>query len=135
MEELLKGAGAEPTEEQLSNLENLRAKINLVCLKYSKVMIPSSGLRSMKKHLSIYAKKGITDKSKIPMKSKHLFGHAVDIRDKNRDLAKWCHENEDFLRSTGLWLEDTDQTPTWVHFQSVPYGSWNEGKSIFFKPF
>jgi hypothetical protein len=51
------------------------------------------------------------------MKSRHLFGKAVDISDPKRELQAWCRTNEKLLEEIGLWCEDFNATPTWVHFQ------------------
>lgn len=56
--------------------------------------------------------------------SKHLTARAVDVRDTpDRDLARWCLRNLDVLDDIGLWMEDPQWTPTWVHLQIVPPGS------------
>lgn len=101
------------------NLAVLLDKINKVRAAYNKPMTITSGLRTMEDHLRIYAAKGITDKSKIPMKSHHLYGEAVDIADSKQELQKWCKENEKVLASVGLWMEDFSATPNWCHFQIV----------------
>ena len=116
------------------NLQDLLVKINVIRKAYGKPMTVSSGFRSISDHLRIYSEKGITDKSKIPMKSKHLEGKACDIADPNQELQKWCLENIALLEEAGLWLESFDYCKNWVHFQSVPYGSWKPGKSRFFIP-
>lgn len=97
-------------------------------------MIVTSGYRTMEDHLRIYAEKGIADKSRIPMGSKHLVGAAVDIFDPDQKLQDWVWGNQSFLRRIELWCERFTHTPNWVHFQSIPYGSWQEGGSIFFIP-
>lgn len=57
-------------------------------------------------------------------KSRHLTGEAIDLRDNGtRDLARWCLKNIDALEEIGLWMEDPQWTPTWVHLQIVPPGS------------
>lgn len=57
-------------------------------------------------------------------KSKHLTGHAIDLRDNGtRDLAIWCLKNEDALAEIGLWMERPQWTPTWVHLQTIPPAS------------
>lgn len=61
-------------------------------------------------------------------KSKHITCQACDIEDKDRALSTWCLENVEILVQRGLWLENPDHTPTWVHLQIVPPGS---GKRIF----
>ena len=73
----------------------------------------------METHLRIYKEKGITDKNKIPMKSKHLTCQAVDIADAKFFLTNWCKENEEVLKEIGLWCED-DVTVKRLHLQIVP---------------
>jgi uncharacterized protein YcbK (DUF882 family) len=121
-------------QEHQDNLHVLLDKINQIRLKYGIAMTVSSGYRTMAHHLAIYAAKGITDHAKIPMKSKHLYGEAVDISDHDGALKTWCRENEDFLRSVGVWMESFDTTTTWCHFQVVPYGSFKVGGSLWFIP-
>ena len=56
--------------------------------------------------------------------SKHLTGRAIDLRDDtDRSLARWCLRNQDALAECGLWMEDPQWTPSWIHLQSVPPGS------------
>lgn len=53
--------------------------------------------------------------------SKHTIGLAVDVRDTaGREFASWCLSNLDQLERIGLWMEDPQWTPTWVHLQIVP---------------
>ncbi len=113
-----------------SNLNILLQKINVIRTAWAKPMTVTSGLRTMKHHLEIYAAKGITDPHKIPMKSRHLFGQAVDISDPNQALQAWCKQNIHLLETTGLWMEDFSKTRTWCHFQIVPPASG----SRFFMP-
>jgi uncharacterized protein YcbK (DUF882 family) len=127
-EEILKGKKCPPELEK--NLEELFLKINKVRTAYGLPMTVTSGFRSMDDHLRIYKQKGITDKSKIPMKSKHLFCQAVDILDADGRLKKWIKENIELMEEIGLWFEDFDATPNWVHFQILPPASNNR----FFKP-
>jgi len=115
-------------QEHQDNLKALLEKMNRVRFLYGKPMTVTSGYRSMAHHLEIYAKKGITDKSKIPLKSKHLFGEAADIYDPKKELQRWCVEHESELVAIGLWCEDFSATKNWVHFQIVPPKS---GKRFF----
>ena len=110
------------------NLEELLVKVNKVRTAYARPMTVTSGYRSMYDHKRIYNAKGIFDESKIPMKSKHLFGQAVDIYDPNKELQKWCLDNVKMLEEIGLWMEDFSATKNWVHFQIVPPKS---GKRFF----
>lgn len=127
-EEILKGKSCPPELEK--NLEELLLKMNKVRKAYGLPMIITSGYRSMEDHLRVYRNKGITDKSKIPMKSKHLFCQAVDVSDPNGDLKKWIKENIKLMEEIGLWFEDFDATTNWVHFQIIPPAS----KNRFFRP-
>jgi uncharacterized protein YcbK (DUF882 family) len=131
MDEVLKGAKLEDqTSEIQDNLKKLLEKLNLLRAAYGKPMIVTSGLRTMADHLRIYREKGITDKSKIPMQSRHLLGLACDFGDSKQELQKWCLANVAKLEEIGLWLEDFSATVNWVHVQIVPPKSGNR----FFKP-
>lgn len=115
------------------NLTELLEKVNKIRVLWGKSMIVTSGLRTMEDHLRIYAQKGITDQSKIPMKSKHLYGQAVDIYDPDLSITNWLKENDSkILVDINLWCEEGNKN--WVHFQCVPYGSWMQGKSRWFLP-
>lgn len=127
-QEILKGKDC-PKEFE-NNLLELLIKINKVRDAYGRPMTVTSGFRSMEDHLRIYREKGITDKSKIPMKSKHLFCQAVDIYDPKGELKKWVKDNLKLIEEIGLWMEDFDSTPNWVHFQILPPAS----NARFFKP-
>jgi uncharacterized protein YcbK (DUF882 family) len=135
LKELLMGKVlVDQSPEIQANIPKLLERINLIRKAYGKPMKPSSCIRTMEEHKKIYAKKGITDESKIPMKSKHLFGNAIDISDPNQELQKWCLANENQLREIGVWMEDFSKTPNWVHFQIVPFLSFKEGGNLWFMP-
>ncbi len=56
--------------------------------------------------------------------STHIAGLGVDLQDTpNRDLARWCVSNLDVLEELGLYMEDPQWTPDWVHLQIVAPGS------------
>jgi hypothetical protein len=57
--------------------------------------------------------------------SRHIIGCAIDLRDSlpERPLARWCLRHLDLLVAAGLWMEDPQWTPSWVHLQSVPPAS------------
>jgi hypothetical protein len=59
--------------------------------------------------------------------SKHIIGCAIDLWDTlpDRALARWCLRNRRLLEESGLWMEDPQWTPSWVHLQSLPPGSGN----------
>lgn len=110
-----------------NNLNDLLVKINKVRLAYGKPMTVTSGLRTTKHHLEIYARKGIYP-PKVPMKSNHLSGRAVDFSDADGKLKAWVKENIKLMEEIGLWLEDFSATKTWCHFQINPPKS---GKRFF----
>jgi hypothetical protein len=119
--------------EHQHNLEDLLIRMNKVRGIRGEPMMVTSGYRSMQDHLRIYNQMGITDRAKIPMKSNHLSGRAVDISDPNGKLMDWCEANPKLLEDFGLWCEQRDDKKR-VHFQSVAYGSYKPGGSRFFKP-
>lgn len=127
--ELIKGSVISdiPLDHQ-HNLEELRKRVNVIREAYGKPMTVTSGYRSMQDHLRIYSSKGITDRSKIPMQSKHLYGQAVDIGDADGKLKEWVKANVSKLEEAGLYCEDFAYTKTWLHFQIVPPKS---GKRFF----
>lgn len=102
------------------NLHELCRRLNIIRAAYGKPMIVTSGLRSDKQQAELI-KAGKSNATK----SKHLTGHAADIADPDKELAKWCLENVKVLEKAGLWLEHPDYTPNWVHFQSTPPRSGN----------
>jgi uncharacterized protein YcbK (DUF882 family) len=112
-----------------TNLTELHRKVNLLRSAYGKSMIVTSGLRTKKHHLDIYARKGIFP-PKVPMKSNHLFGRAVDFADGDGKLKAWVLENIKLIEEIGLYMEDFSATKTWLHVQTNPPKS---GKR-FFKP-
>ena len=112
-----------------TNLTELHRKVNLLRSAYGKSMIVTSGLRTKKHHLDIYARKGIFPPI-VPMKSNHLFGRAVDFADGDGKLKAWVLENIKLIEEIGLYMEDFSATKTWLHVQTNPPKS---GKR-FFKP-
>lgn len=133
LEDLHKGTVFEelPLQHQ-HNIEELLAKISRLAIKYNKPMIITSCYRSIEHHLAIYAKKGITDKSKIPLKSAHLSGCAVDIGDEAGTFYSWCKSNEATLKDIGFWLEN--RQGSWQHLQIRPFASYKDGGTIWFNP-
>lgn len=119
------------SQEMQDNLNTLLERVNKLRKLYGKPMRVTSGLRTMESHLAIYAKKGITDQSKIPMRSQHLRAAAIDVSDPKQELQKFILGlSEQELEELGLWYEDFSATFSWVHCQIYPPKS---GKR-FFKP-
>jgi Peptidase M15 len=133
MQEILKDKKLEDQSAEIqANLVILLERMNKVRELYGKPMLITSGLRTEADQIRVYAEKGITDLKKIPMKSKHLKGNAVDVSDPKGELNDWCKKNEETLRELGIWLET--RQGGWQHFQIVPYGSYTDKKTIFFNP-
>lgn len=129
LKEYLKGFDPNflPIEHQ-RNIDILLPRLNELRSAYGKPLIVSSGYRSMEDHLRIYAQKGITDKTKIPMKSLHLSGAACDFADPNQELQQFIKANQQLMKSIGLWFEDFIASKSWVHCQIFPPKS---GKMFF----
>lgn len=107
--------GFATTPEIDANLVELLRRINLVRLAYAKPMVVTSGLRSREHQIKVYAAKGVPA-DKVPLKSKHLTGQAVDIRDEGQ-LYRFLQDNPDVLERAGLWCY---RGKGFIHFQSVP---------------
>jgi hypothetical protein len=118
--------------EKLAQCKDLLERMNKVRDAFGKPMIVTSGVRTLADHLRIYKNKGITDQSKIPMKSRHLETitscAAVDIADSKNELQQFLLKNENVLEDAGLWCEDFSYCSNWVHFQNSPP---NSGKRFF----
>jgi uncharacterized protein YcbK (DUF882 family) len=133
MNEMLCGVKLEDIpEEHQENLKKLLEKINIVRQKWGKPMTPTNSYRTMKHHLEIYKAKGITDPAKIPMKSKHLYGLAVDIADPKLELTEWLKNNPEILEEVDGYCEEGNSN--WVHMQIKPFGSYHSGGTRWFKP-
>lgn len=118
-EDILKGKACPKGYEE--DLQKLIKRLNRLEEEWEEDFVITSGLRSIADQIRIYAKKGITDKSKIPFKSKHFYCQAADIEDKDGSLYEWLLKNERLLENIGLWMELN--TKGWVHLQTKPPGS------------
>jgi hypothetical protein len=116
-------------QEHQDNLKILLERVNKMILDYGKPLTVTSGYRSLEDHLKIYEKKGITDKSKIPMGSRHLSGCAVDLYDDGLVVTHWLKEDE-CRRANQYDLYFEDGNSNWVHAQIIKPKSGNK----FFKP-
>lgn len=125
MDELLnhKYSLEKQTDEIQKNLPILLERVNKIRTLWDKPMIVTSGLRTMEDHLRIYKEKGITDPAKIPMKSRHLIGAAVDIYDPELGITAWLKADESILTDAELWCEEGNKN--WLHVQIFPPASNN----------
>ena len=106
------------TEIQESNLARLLTALNIVRRSYGKPLVVSSGYRPA----AINAAAGGAKRSA------HMTCEACDFADPDKKFAEWCQANLDVLIRAGLYLEDPDFTPNWVHLQIRPT------KNRIFKP-
>ena len=120
MNEVCKDIDSVPAEHKV-NLEALLIKLNQLRTAWNHPMNVTSGYRTMADHLRIYKEKGITDTSKIPMKSKHLSGHACDFADDGLVFTAWLKAHPEVLEQIGLWCEEGNKN--WVHVQDIPPSS------------
>lgn len=134
MDEILKGRAkfSELSKDIQDNLTLLLNKANEFRNLWGKPVIITSGLRTMVDHLKIYSDKGITDPSKIPMKSKHLYGQAIDIADPKLEITAWFKANPAIQDQLNIYFEEGNTN--WVHMQIVPFGSYKQGGTRWFKP-
>lgn len=91
--------------EQEVNLSKLLISLNKFREIYGKPMIVTSGYRPG--HYNTAAGGA--------GKSAHLTCEAVDFRDSDKSLAKFCLDNLKLLEECGLWMEDPNFTKNWVH--------------------
>ena len=123
----------DPEAIPLEYLENFKAMVTIIMQIESDLGIKflvTSFFRSMSHHFRVYAAKGITDTTKIPMLSTHLFCNGIDVIIVGMTV-KQMHDlfTEEFLERYGLWMEHPAHTPGWGHLQRVPYKSWKPGMS------
>jgi uncharacterized protein YcbK (DUF882 family) len=114
-EEILMGRDSEYplTSELEDNLSDLLEKVNLLRKLYGKPMYVSSGYRPGKYNVKAGGAKT----------SAHLYCEAVDFKDVDGELKKFC--TIEILEQCGLYMEDPKYTKTWLHVQTRKPGSGN----------
>jgi D-alanyl-D-alanine dipeptidase len=105
-------------QQHVSNSVKLLIKVNSALAAFDVyrgahfVAVVSSGYRTPEVNASI---------PNAAPRSNHMSGSAVDIRDRDHELAKWCvGPGKNVIDSLGLYIEAPSYTPTWVHLQIVP---------------
>ncbi len=126
---LIHNKEADIPPEHLANMRTLLERINLVRLAYGKPMIVTSCYRTLKQQKAIYERIG---KYKVPLSSKHMVGAAVDILDRDGTLYSWTRARPDLLEKADLYCELG--THGWVHYQILPFGSYEPGGTRWFNP-
>jgi hypothetical protein len=119
------------TDGQLFCLYQLRTVLRELEVVSGLEMKITSGMRSLERHLKIYADKGIPE-NKVPMGSAHLRGLAADLADADHKWKKWFFEipgtkknptwklteqGDLFLKKNECYLEHPAWTSTWLHLQ------------------
>lgn len=114
------------TDEIRTNAAELLGRVNLLLTWALRDNVrPALDARTVSHVASGWRPPEINDATANAAKqSRHLTGEAIDLRDNGtRDLARWCLRNLDALEEIGLWMEDPQWTPTWLHLQIVPPSS------------
>lgn len=91
--------------EEKNNLMILITRLNKLAKMYGKPMIVSSGYRPEHYNTDVGGAKD----------SAHLYCMAVDFKDPNHDLVKFCTKG--ILDKCDLYMEDPKDTPAWCHLQ------------------
>lgn len=112
-------------DEQTANIVKLLNKVNLIMNEfYIDTQVLKRPLTSGYRPAEINAT--VKGASKT---SHHTRCAAIDIADSDKELANWLKlKGEGILVKYDLYIENTDITKTWVHFQIYPPRS---GKRIF----
>lgn len=109
-----------PSDQQ-TNILQLLQKVNKLLTEFGEERGVSSGYRTMKDHLRIYEDINKKKKAaglpeiKVPMSSEHLKGGAIDLKDVDGKLKKFC--TDAILSKYDLYMEHPDFTDTWCHLQ------------------
>lgn len=135
IEEMLHGKnwGDIPLDHQL-NLQHLHYCVNFIRTTYAAPILINNCYRTKDEHIKIYENKNIVRMGlgfppiKIPQFSMHLIGAAIDLDDPNKVLKMWLSTHMDMAERLGVYFEDFDTTPGWVHAQIYPPAS---GKRVF----
>ena len=96
--------------EQINNMCRLLLAVNQVRQLYKVPMRVSSGWRPPE-----YNKK-VNGAANSP----HISCEAIDIFDPKQDFKHWILQNIKIMEDLGLWIENFDQTPSWVHLDIRP---------------
>lgn len=101
----------EPTPTEEKNIIALAQALDKIRAKYGKPMKVTNWIRPEIDGVDYNALVGGAKASK------HKVGLAVDIQDTNESIAQFNLLNIDFLTSLGIYVEDTEKTKGWEHYQ------------------
>ena len=118
---------ADLTDVVIDNAAELLDRVNLLISHASQDGVqPVTDAATWTHVASGWRPKSVNDATSSAGKnSRHITGRAIDLRDDpvKRQLARWCLAHLDKLAEIGLWMEDPQWTPSWVHLQSIAPGS------------
>lgn len=108
-------------QELFNRVSRLRAYAKMPFVMRTKEH-PNRGYRSWDAHCKVYEDlmHKMNTKIKIPTKSQHLIGAAVDISDPKRELQRWIMRNLEIVEKLDLYFEHFDASPTWTHVCLFP---------------
>jgi hypothetical protein len=98
------------TQQVRINAQALVEKVNKLLTSFGKVRSVNSGFRTI----------SANNQAEGSPTSWHLTGNAVDLEDKDGDLAVYCLCEQSLLEHFGLYLED----PRWTRKLKQPDGTW-----------
>ncbi len=106
-DEILMGRDKEfPLSSELEdNLNNLLVAVNKLSSLYGKPMVVTSGYRPGHYNWDAHG----------AASSPHITCQAVDFKDQDNKIKEWL--TPEILTQCGLYQEDPQYTPTWVHVQ------------------
>ena len=110
---------SEYTQEISDNLDKLLVPMNQIRDAYGSPMTVNSGWRPPEVNAATPG---------AAAHSKHMIGLACDIADPDGALMAWVLANLALMQQLGIYHENFDWTPNWVHFQ---LGAPASGKRIF----
>lgn len=129
------------SDENMKRLRKLKDDMEVFFCAYGQIPEITNAFRSKEEHIAIYKKKNAKRKEAglpalpVPLGSKHLIACAIDLRDKDGQLKHFIEVNPRLMETIGLWWEDFEYTPDYVHLQNVKYPSWKPGKPRSFRPY
>lgn len=101
-----------PNSTQVAELSLLSQALHELRLLFAEPMLATNGYRSRRLNIAVG---GALD-------SAHMYGMAVDFAEytSNRRLARFFLSHQNLMEKHGLWMEDPQWTPSWVHIQTRP---------------
>jgi hypothetical protein len=116
IKEILGGTKLDELSPELqTNVSDLLVKLNKFRTEYGHPMIVNSGYRDPAHNDAIGGAKN----------SAHCMCQAADFRDEDGKIFEFIKNDPKILERCGLFMEDAEWTPTWIHLQSREIASGN----------